>query len=74
MSDTQFIANPLYFVRGGKVESSTSLSFAGHTGYYWSSTVNDSYQAYSLDFHYTTVSPRVNHGRADGYSIRCVAR
>ena len=53
---------------------SNSRYFQGSDGYYWSSTVDSSYGAYSLHLNTSNVDP-VNYGtKYYGFSIRCIAR
>ena len=62
---------PYYLLRGGSL-SNSSLSGAGSTGYYWSSTPYGSSYAYGLRF----LSGRVGtsyYYRHLGFSVRCVA-
>ncbi|MBR3180088.1 hypothetical protein IKF57_00945, partial [Candidatus Saccharibacteria bacterium] len=66
-------AAPLYFVRSGRVYSS-SQSYAGYDGSYWSSSVYSSSNAYNLNFHSASVYPTSINLRSYGYSVRCVAR
>ena len=43
-------------------------------GYYWSSTVYSSYDAYNLDFNSSGVDPQNWYNKASGLSVRCMAR
>ena len=53
---------------------SNSRYYQGSDGYYWSSTVDSSYGAYSLHLNTSNVDP-VNYGtKYYGFSIRCIAR
>ena len=63
---------PLWLARSGGV-SYGSLYNTGGSGYYWSSTVNGSSNAYQLDFNSGAVYPTDSGSRNSGYSIRCVA-
>ena len=73
-NDKALTASPLWFVRGGYVGGS-SLDNSGNRGYYWSSTVYDSYGAYSLYFYSSSVVPALSYGNRDyGRSVRCIAR
>ena len=66
--------SPLWFVRPGYINGGTLYSAASN-GYYWSSTVSDSYNAYDLLFNPGNVYPAYNdYGRRDGRSVRCLAR
>ena len=72
-NDKALTASPLWFVRGGIVYSS-GPGGSGYTGYYWSSTVGRSYDAYFLVFNSSGVLP-ANYGyRNGGWSVRCIAR
>ena len=51
-----------------------SLNNRGNYGYYWSSTANNSYNAYYLYFSSTSVSPGTNSSsKFCGWSVRCIA-
>ena len=65
---------PLFFARGGSIADS-SLKTSGYDGFFWSSTVNNSSNAYYLYFNSTGVNP-ANHSsyRFSGKAVRCVAR
>ena len=53
---------------------SNSRYYQGSDGYYWSSTVDSSYGAYSLHLNTSNVDP-VNYGtKYYGFSVRCIAR
>ncbi len=64
---------PLSFFFGGYVNNS-SLNYANSSGYYWSSTAIDSYNAYLLSFNISNFTPSGSLYRYDGSSVRCVAR
>ena len=64
---------PLYFVRSGFVYSSRQNN-AGNYGYYWSSSVYHSANAYHLNFRSGNVNPTSGSSRFNGLSVRCVAR
>ena len=63
---------PLWIARSGSVGSG-SLSNAGFSGNYWSSTVVSSSNAFQLSFYSGYVSPASDNGRGVGYSVRCLA-
>ena len=66
-------SDPLYFVYGGLWYGSSSG--VGSRGYYWSSVVNDSNNAYDLNFDANgNLNPQNNDNRDNGNSVRCVAR
>ena len=67
------MAAPLYFVRSGYV-SNTSINDFGSGGYYWSSTVNSTTNAYDLYFNSGYVTPAGSGNRNLGFSVRCIAR
>lgn len=56
---------------GGRDTHNASLYNADSFGYYWSSTILNSY-AYFLYFNSSNVNPAYNSGRAFGYSVRCL--
>ena len=72
-NDKALTAAPLWFVRGGNVNSS-SLNGSGYGGYCWSSTVYNSSYAYNLNFDSSGVSPANYNSRYNGWSVRCIAR
>ena len=66
-----FVA-PLYFNRAGNVNSD-ALSYPGNSGYFWSSTVSNSSDAYGLSLYSTYVnSANDNLNRYYGRSVRWV--
>ena len=65
--------SPLWFVRSGYIYSST-LGSAAANGYYWSSTVVSSDNAYLLFFLSSGVWPSSSDRRSGGWSVRCIAR
>ena len=70
---SRIINTPLWFVRSGYVNGGTLYNLSGN-GYYWSSAVNDSFEAYYMGFHSGNVIPAYNNYRFRGYSVRCVAK
>ena len=70
---SRIINNPLWFVRSGYVGGGTLYDLSGN-GYYWSSAVNSSSDAYRLGFHSGYVNPAYNLNRYYGFSVRCVAQ
>ena len=66
-------SNPYYFVRSGSIYGGT-LGNPGVYGFYWSSTVSSSTDAYNLFFISTGIYPARNNLRYLGRSVRCVAR
>ena len=67
--------NPVYFVYGGKLDSS-GVWQVGSTGSYWSSVVFDDFESYRLYYSDddSSLYPQTSDVRAFGYSVRCVAR
>ena len=65
--------NPLWLARSGYVYYG-SLNDSGISGYYWSSTVRDSGNAYPLYFRSKNVYPAYSSSRAYGSSVRCIAQ
>ncbi|MBQ3353127.1 BspA family leucine-rich repeat surface protein, partial [Candidatus Saccharibacteria bacterium] len=64
---------PNNFLYSGYVGSG-SVYNRGSYGYYWSSSANGSYNAYSLYFNSTGVGPGTNYnGKYNGLSVRCIA-
>ena len=50
----------------------TSVNNAGSNGNYWSSTYNNSNNAYNLNFNSGNVNPSNNNNRYNGQSVRLV--
>ena len=69
------MSNPVNLTLSGYVGSSLR-STRGFYGYYWSSTVSvySSDYAYNLSLNSSSVYPLNYTGKADGYSVRCLAR
>ena len=70
---TIMTTHPLYFMRSGRLISTTLYDF-GARGYYWSSTVNSSTNAYALSFVSGELSPADRGSRYVGRSLRCLSR
>ena len=64
---------PLWLARSGYVRNG-SLDDTGGNGFYWSSTVRSSSDAYRLYFDSGSVLPAFYSGRYYGCSVRCVAQ
>ena len=72
-TDATLLASPLFFARGGSVDSG-SLVVQGSYGLYWSSRAYSiSTRAYYLRFGSSYVYPSYGHLRYVGLSVRCVA-
>ena len=71
--DKGFVYSPLFFVRGGAINSRT-LYLAGYYGYYWSSTVQSDTYARYLYFNSGGSNTQGNNYRYFGFSLRCLAR
>lgn len=65
--------SPLWFVRSGHLLGGTLDRPAAYGGF-WSRTIENSSNAYSLSFLGNSIYPANNYGRASGRSIRCLAR
>ena len=61
------------FTLSGRVHSS-SRGYQGSSGYYWSSTVNSSSNAYHLLLNTSYVYPENHSSKNYGFSVRCIAR
>ena len=61
------------FTFSGRVHSS-SRGYQGSSGYYWSSTVNSSSNAYHLLLNTSYVYPANFSSKNYGFSVRCIAR
>ena len=64
--------DPFYFVRSGYVYG-TTLYYASYDGFYWSSTMATSGNAYNLYFYSGVLYPALVLNRGYGFSVRCVA-
>ena len=72
---TKMQSRPLDFSFAGNYNYDDGQTYAtGDFGYYWSSTVDGSYDAYYLYFDISSVSPQDRYNKANGESVRCVAR
>ena len=65
--------SPLWFVRPGYIVNHTHYS-AAEAGFYWSSTVTSSNDAYYLSFSKSDIYASSSSYRFNGLPIRCVAR
>ncbi len=73
-ADKLLLASPLYFVRDGAVWSN-ALRYAGHYGFYWSSTIYFANFVYGLAFNSSELQPSYGgHSRDVGKPLRCLAR
>lgn len=75
--------DPLYFVRGGYVFSSSSVSNQGSNGYYWTRSSGSGTVGTALYFSSSVVKDSTSNTstavppvvyRYNGYSVRCLAR
>ena len=73
-SDKNLERGPIYMIRSGNVNGG-NLEYAGYSGDYWSSTVDNNSGAYYLYLRSDNinVSHGVGYGRFIGRSIRCVS-
>ena len=71
-SDSVLLANPLFFVRGGGVNSG-SLLLSASLGYYWSSTAYSAAVADDFYFDSGSVYTSDSYFRSGGFSVRCLA-
>lgn len=62
---------PLYFVRGGSVNTGDIVN-VGNNGYYWSSTSTSETAAYYLRFSSGHLRPSNYHNQYYGRSVRCL--
>ena len=65
---------PLDFAYTGYYNTSGSLNNETTNGNFWSRTVNDSSNAYNLNFNSSNVNPQNNGNRGNGRSLRCTAK
>ena len=65
--------HPLYFIRSGYL-GGTTLYYFGGDGYYWSSAVYSSTDAYRLRFYSGELYPASRSNRSYGWSVRCLSR
>ncbi|MDE6482266.1 MAG: hypothetical protein K2L01_00665 [Rikenellaceae bacterium] len=57
---------------GRRNYSDGALGNAGTNGHYWSSTQNDSTNAYYMNFNSSNVNTNNANYKTSGYSVRCV--
>ena len=70
---TKIKSYPLSYVYSGLYLWNTGrLYLQSNSGFYWSSTVVSSTNAYSLDTWSSGVRPAYTRSKADGYAVRCV--
>ena len=65
--------NSIFLPAAGRIYES-SLDYEDTNGYYWTSIVNDSYNAYFLKFFSVEASMSYSGRRSDGRSVRPVRR
>ena len=65
---------PKYVLSGGRDSHLVSLYGTGSDGYYWSSTIQDGYNAYIMYLYSSYIYPREGNGLNLGANVRCVAR
>jgi len=58
---------------GDRKYSTGALENAGTNGFYWSSTYNNSTNAYNMYFNSSNVNTN-NNDKRNGFSVRCVRR
>ena len=66
--------NNFFQAAGYRNRETGGVSNVGSGGYYWSAASNSAAISYSLTFHSGTVYPQNYYTRANGYSVRPVAR
>lgn len=71
--DLGFFSAPLYFNRAG-VMRNNSLQYAGESGGYYTSTIDNSSKEFNLDFKSDTLKFNNSQEGWRGRSLRCVAR
>ncbi|MDE5638906.1 MAG: DUF1566 domain-containing protein, partial [Odoribacter sp.] len=52
----------------------SSVSGAGSSAYYWSSTFYNTNNAYVLNFNSGGVNPQNNDNKYNGFAVRCVKK
>lgn len=52
----------------------SSVNNAGSNGYYWSSTYNNTNNAYNMNFNSGGVNPQNNNNKYNGFAVRCVKK
>ncbi|MDE6482267.1 MAG: hypothetical protein K2L01_00670 [Rikenellaceae bacterium] len=57
---------------GRRNNSSGALEIAGTNGKYWSSTQNNTSNAYYMNFNSSSVNTNNNANKTYGFSVRCV--
>ena len=66
-----FASDLKFTTPGYRSRSNGAISYPASYGYYWSSTVSGSNQAYALSFYASGGSESANY-RAHGFSVRCI--
>ena len=72
-SSSALRSNPVNLILSGRAYSS-SRDGQGFSGYYWSSKVGSSTNAYYLRLNASSVYPAQNSNKYLGFSVRCIAR
>jgi uncharacterized protein (TIGR02145 family) len=67
-----FFLRVFFPAAGYRNNNDGTLNNAGENGNYWSSTENDSNNAYNLNFNSSNANVN-NNNRTNGQSVRCVA-
>lgn len=65
------LKNSLYMYSGNW--SNGAFYYQGSDGYYWSSTIFNATDAYTLDFSSSNVDPASDNNKQNGLSVRCVS-
>ena len=76
--DKEYTASPLWFIRGGYIDSYGSITNPGVTAYYWSDTMasksGNRFRAYSTFVNNSQTNVLSPNNRANGNFVRCVVR
>ncbi len=70
---TKLQGAPYNFQLAGNIGSNGSVSGAGTSGYYWSTTADNSASIYMMKLNTGNVNLTTSNGRSMGQSVRCVA-
>ena len=65
-------AHGVVFLPAAGNRNGSSLNNVGSNGNYWSSTCNNSNNAYNMNFNSSNVNPQNNNNRYNGNSVRLV--
>lgn len=69
---TDALLTSLLFLPAAGNRNGSSVNNVGSNGNYWSSTANDTNNAYNVNFNSGNLNPANNNNRNNGFSVRLV--